>query len=147
MKQKRKFSLCLVALFIFSGMSVSHFAQAQLVQCGYDVLNPVTGVPEYVECELKDLVLLAIRFINFLLGLSWLVAIFFVFWRGYSMVTSWGNPQALTEIKAGFRNAIFGFFFIMIAYMLVNFIIFQLGGFSFSDTSSDATNILKFIFP
>lgn len=110
-------------------------ASAAIVNCGH------TGTTS--QCTLPDLIKLIARFINTLIALSWLVAVFFVFWSGYGMATSWGNSEKLTQAKASFRDAIIGFFLILIAFILVQFVAVALGGYSLG--YNDENSIFKLL--
>jgi hypothetical protein len=113
MKLKLK-AVFLVSLYL---LALAHFSSAQLVTCGH---SSAAGTN---ECQLQDLVITLIKIINTLMGLSWLVAVFFVFWGGWGMVNSAGNPEKLKEGKSTFTNAIIGFFLIMVSFLLVNFVV------------------------
>lgn len=43
---------------------------------------------------------------------------------------AFGNPEGLAGAKTSFRHAIFGFFFIMIAFLLINFAVFAFSGYN-----------------
>ena len=96
---------------------VAHFSYAQIVTCGHSTSAGTN------ECQLQDLVITLIKIINTLIGLSWLLAVFFVFWGAWGMVNSAGNPEKLKEGKSTFTNAIIGFFLIMISFLLINFVV------------------------
>ncbi len=108
---------------------------AAIVNCG---LSGTT-----TPCTLPHLVELVARLINTLIGLSWLVAVFFVFWSGYNMATAYGNQEKLTTAKSSFKDAIIGFFLIMVAFLLVNFVAVVLGGYSLN--YNDQNSIFKLL--
>jgi hypothetical protein len=112
MKPKIKLFLYLLPL-ILVGIFLAQTSQAQLITCGR------TGN----ECELKDLVVVFARLINLLLGLSWIVAIFFVFMGGWEMINSSGNEEKIKAGKTTFTNAIIGFFLILASFLIVNAVI------------------------
>jgi hypothetical protein len=123
MKQNKKVFLLLflliVNLFIVSALAHAQGPATGLVPCRGTADNP---------CTFQDLVGVVMKIINLLLGLSWLVAILFVFWGAWKMVTSWGNSEAVESGKKTFSNAIIGFFLIMVAYILLNFVVASLTG-------------------
>lgn len=84
-------------------------------------------------CTIPDLIRTAIRVINFFVGASWLVAVFFVFWGAFGLATSYGNPEKIESGKKTIQNAIVGFFLIMIAFILINWLVMVLGGYTIQD--------------
>jgi ABC-type phosphate transport system permease subunit len=134
MKQKRKLIVLIFLIAVAGTLFLVNPAEAALVRCG------TTGT---ADCQLLDLVRLVMRFINTLLGLSWLVATFFVFWNSWDIVFAWGNPEGIKKGKEGLRQALFGFFFIMVAFILVNFIVFAITGLNIRG-QSDANSIFQF---
>ena len=56
------------------------------------------------------------------------VAVFFVFWGGWSIVTAFGNSEGIEKGKKTFGNAVIGFFLIMVAYILLNFTVVAFTG-------------------
>jgi len=85
------------------------------------------------NCEIRDLFQILIRLINFLIGFSWLVAILFVFWGAYGLATSYGNSEKIEGSKKTIQQAIVGLFLSMLGFLLVNFIVSALGGFTFKE--------------
>ncbi|OGE81783.1 MAG: hypothetical protein A3E98_01530 [Candidatus Doudnabacteria bacterium RIFCSPHIGHO2_12_FULL_48_11] len=124
MKNKFILSICLVLL----GLTVFSFVAAQgetgLVPCGQRGSNN--------ECTLPHLVVLTMRVINFFVGISWIVAMFFMFWGSYGMVAAYGNQEKLTEAKGTFKDAVIGFFLIIIAFLLINFTVLAMTGKNFN---------------
>ena len=96
-------------LLILIGLSLSNPSSAALVRCR--------------DCTISNLWTTIMNLINFLLTWSGLVAIIFVIWGGWQMLTSGGNEETVTAGKTTFSNAIIGFFLIMTAFVLLNFIV------------------------
>ncbi|MDP4001383.1 MAG: pilin [bacterium] len=135
MKQKRKIAVSIFLLVLVGTFFLSSVSQAALVDCG----RSGTDNP----CELKDMILILIRVINILIGLSWLVAIWFVFWAGFNMIDSSGNEEKITAAKTSFKNAIIGFFLIMLSFLIVNVVVSMFGGYSLDPSSNNS--IYKFL--
>ena len=120
MKSKTKlFSVGFLFLIVFALVAQPALAQTGLVPCKGTVADP---------CTFKHLVLIVMKAINILLGLSWLFAVFFVFWGGWSIVTAFGNSEGIEKGKKTFGNAVIGFFLIMVAYILLNFTVVAFTG-------------------
>ena len=132
MKQKIKIIIPVLICLLF----FANFSQAALVNCGGYGPN---GQPQKA-CQLTDLVIVMVRLINFFLGMAWLVAMFFIFWAGYNMLSSSGNEEKLTAAKGTFRSAVVGFFLVMASYLLVNFAVQAFTGFKY-----DLKSILDFL--
>ena len=127
-----------IAIISLAGLFlISNFASAALVNCGGKTQEP---------CELTDLIFIIVKIINTLLGLSWLVAVFYVFWAGFTMITAYGNPEGLEVGKKTFRNAIVGFFMILVAFILVNWIVFTLTGLNLKSPEGNPDSIYH-LFP
>lgn len=82
------------------------------------------------NCTIRDLIFVVIRVINFFIGASWLVALFFVFWGAYGLSTSYGNSEKIEAGKKTIQNAIVGFFLVIVAFLLINWLVMVLGGLS-----------------
>jgi hypothetical protein len=116
MRQKIKSisAAVLLGLFLFA-----NFASAALVTCG----GPTTP-----ECKITDIILLIVRIINFLLEWAWLISLFMILWSAFTLLGSSGNEEAVTAGKDTLKQAIIGFFLIMIAYLLINWLVSALTG-------------------
>jgi hypothetical protein len=127
-----KFRIFIASLVL--GLSVFSFASAQsqgLVTCNRNdnlPANPTVEQRKDNQCKLTDLIYLIERIINFLLAWAWLISIFYVMWAGYNMLGSGGNAEAITSAKTTFSHAIIGFFLIMAAYLLINWVVSLLTG-------------------
>lgn len=103
-----------------------------LVKCGQ-------SAPGSKACTLVDLILTVGRIINFLLSWAWLVAVIFIVWAGWDLISAGGNEEGITKGKTALSNAIIGFFLIMVSFVLLNFIISILTG----DNTFTTTNLIK----
>lgn len=116
MKLKTKFWYFLFpTVFLF----FANIASAALVNCGGTGQSP---------CEIKDIVWLIARIINFLLASAWFIALFMILWSAFTLLGASGNEEEVTAGKETLRHAIIGFFLIMIAYLLINWLLFALIG-------------------
>ncbi len=149
MRSKIKIILLVVLVLLVSFLIVN-ISQAALIRCGdiqYDPqgkikVDPVTGKPAG-ECTLPNLLTVVFRLINILLGLSWLVAFFFIFWAGFSMVIAYGNEEKLKAARTGLTQAVIGFFLILLAFALINTLIALIGGYSLDPNAPNS--IFKFL--
>ena len=112
------------------GLLAAHPASAALVNCGhYDSAGNLD------KCDIADLILTVVNIINFLLAWAWLLSMFFILWAAYTLIGSGGNEEAIAKGKGTFKNAIIGFFLIMAAYLLINWIIAALTGMPINTTT------------
>jgi hypothetical protein len=119
MRPKTKNLLKLIALMaLILGPLV---AQAAIVNCGGTVNHTN-------ECQLTDLFLTIANVINLLLSIAWLISMLFILWGGWGMIGSAGNEEAVISAKATFSSAITGFFLVIAAFLLVNFMITLISG-------------------
>ncbi len=104
-----------------------------LVQCGNKVNDP---------CTVEDIFNVFIIATNLLIGLVGLITIYAVFSAGFTMVTSSGNTEKTTAGKKQLTNALIGMLLVLLAFMLVNVIIYGLAG---AKTGRDIFNPLDYI--
>lgn len=81
-------------------------------------------VPFRLDMDLLDIVAIIIQ-IAF--GLAGLIATFYLILGGYNYITSGGDPEAAEMAKVTITNAIIGMVVILISYLVVEFVLFQLG--------------------
>ena len=147
----------ILVVCLLLGLTFASVSYAALVNCGrasqlpanFNSLSQVekTAALKANQCKPSDLIFLIERIINFLLAWAWLVAIFYVMWAGYNMITAGGNSEAIDSAKTTFRNAIIGFFLIMGAYLLINWLVGLLVGVSDSRPEQGAFGIIRNLLP
>ncbi|MEJ0021715.1 MAG: pilin [Candidatus Doudnabacteria bacterium] len=144
MKENQKTKIAILVFFVLVTLAVTArpvHADIGLVQCGQtDSAGVVTN-----PCDFQDLVVLLIRVINLLLGFSWLVATFFVFWGAYKMISAFGNSEGIANGKETLRQALVGFFLVLVAFVLLNFVVASFTGYNFNFSGSDSKSIIKFL--
>lgn len=59
------------------------------------------------------------------------------------MIDSSGNEEKITAAKTSFKNAIIGFFLILLSFLIVNVVVSLFGGYSFDPSSNNS--IYKFL--
>ncbi len=116
MKSKIKLILLATLLGVFLYVNYAH---AQLVTCGGPGQSP---------CQIRDIIYLINRIINFLLSWAWLIALFMILWSAFTLGGADGNEETITVGKETLKKAIIGFFLIMISYVLINWIVSALVG-------------------
>jgi hypothetical protein len=95
---------------------IINIALAQgLVQCG-----PGTSVP---ECGKQELFKLVYTLINFGLDIAALLAVMFVMWGGFLMLTAGGSEDKISQGKSAATSAVMGLFLVLISWLIVNTII------------------------
>jgi hypothetical protein len=66
-------------------------------------------------------------------ALAGLIATFYIILGGYNYITAGGNPEAIEAAKATLTNAIIGLILVLVSYLLVDFLLGQLGATNFVD--------------
>lgn len=72
------------------------------------------------DCSACHLVELANRLIGYLIGLVMMLFAVLVVWAGFKLVTSQGNPSALSDAKGRFMNAFIGLLIVLSAWLIVD---------------------------
>ncbi len=111
--QKKIIILSLITLAVtFAPLSVHAFS---LVPCGSS---------EYPEpCQLKHLIILITRVINYLITVAAIVAMYYILLAGFNLITSVGNAEKIEKARKGLSNAIVGFGIIVLAFVFVNLLV------------------------
>lgn len=138
-----KSKIIAVVVLVLISFSINTLALAQtnqgsgLVPCGVDsnrngVVEPgidannngrIDPNEKGEECTLSEIVFLVIRMINFLLAWAWLVSLLFILWAGFGMIGAAGDTEEIQKAKTTLQNAVIGFFLVMSAFLLINFIV------------------------
>jgi len=71
-------------------------------------------------CSACHIVELANRLIKWLIGIVMMLFAVLAVWAGFNLVTSGGNPTALTEAKGRFTNAFIGLLIVLSAWLIVD---------------------------
>ena len=77
-------------------------------------------VPCVDGCKWEDLIQLANNIISFAIRLAAFVLVLVILIAGWGLITSRGNPQALTDARAKLFKAILGFAIVVCAWLIVN---------------------------
>lgn len=104
------------------GAIASAFFVPESVQAGSSFI-PCDGT----TCSACDLVKMANIIITWLIGVVVVLFGVLVFIAGFNLVTSQGNPSALSDAKARFVNTIIGLLIILAAWLIVDTIMRGLG--------------------
>ena len=107
-----------------------NFSQAALVNCGQRAANGEQNQSQ--DCTLSNLFQGVIKIVNFLIGSATLLAIGYVLYGGVRMILARGNPSAFEAAKDTMFYAVEGLIIVLLAYLIVNFILFFLSGGQFS---------------
>lgn len=90
-----------------------------LVQCGNKTNDP---------CTVEDIFNVFIIATNLMIGLVGLFTIYAIFQAGFTMTTSAGSAERLRTGKKQLVNAVIGMLLVMLAFLLVNVIVYVLIG-------------------
>ena len=104
----------LLIAFLMLALSVPLAASAALVPCGGGGQQP---------CTFQDLLALVITVINYLIGISSLVAMYHVVLAGWIMITALGNPEQIEKGKKTITEAVVGFAIVILAFMFINLLV------------------------
>ncbi len=78
------------------------------------------GGPGESPCTVKDVFVLSIRVTNTLIGLAGIYAVYQIIGAGFWMVVTMGNEESITKHKNTLTQAVVGFVFTMMAFILIN---------------------------
>lgn len=107
-----KIKILFFSVFLFA---IPFFVLAAgLVPCGGATESP---------CGIKDIFILFIRTTNTLIGLASIYAVYQIINGGFWLVVSMGNEEAISTQRKRITQAVVGFVFSMMAYMLVNTVV------------------------
>ena len=97
------------------------YKPGQLVPC-YGVGNPDKEAKNGIRahCDWNALIQLANNIISFAIRLAAFVLVLVILIAGWGLITSRGNPQALTDARAKLFKAILGFAIVVCAWLIVN---------------------------
>ena len=109
MSLKKQITILGILAFLF--MVPVAVKAAGLVPCGGPTESP---------CTVKDVFVLAIRVTNTLIGLAGIYAVYQIICAGFWMVVTMGNEESITKHKNTLTQAVVGFVFTMMAYILIN---------------------------
>jgi len=104
-----KYYFLVVAVIIL----LPDLAQAQVGLVPTDLCDGPT-------CSACHIVELINRLIKWLIGIVILLFAVLAVWAGFGLVTSGGNPSALSDAKSRFTNAFIGFLIVLAAWLLVD---------------------------
>jgi hypothetical protein len=90
-------------------------------------LVPCGGTNE-PECKLSHLIGLGNNVIEFLIYIAALIAVILLAIAGFKLVISQGNASAMEQAKSSIWNVFVGFLIILLAYLVVQTILFVLTG-------------------
>jgi len=79
-------------------------------------LVPCSGI----DCNAKDLQQLVVNVINFLITTSAIIAVLFIIWGGFLLLTSGGSPERISSGKKAITAAIIGFVIVLVAWVAIN---------------------------
>lgn len=121
---RKSFVRSLALAFLLMGLAfcVPAISHAAIVPA----CNPLPGQPN--SCGVKHIFELVVNIYNFLLGAAALVAMLFVVVGGIRMFFLAASESELENAKHTVKYAIVGFVMIACAYLIVNTLIFVLGG-------------------
>ncbi len=80
------------------------------------------------QCTLCDLFSVASNAVNLLLGLVGAVALGFLLWNAFGLITAKGNSEAIKAGKEGVWKIAVGLFFLLLAWELVALTLAIVGG-------------------
>ena len=91
-----------------------------LVPCGRMYDSPNTIWNEQEPCQICHVVPLAKNTIDYLVGIVGLISVLFIIIAGIISVTSMGSANALNLAKTAVSKSLYGFIFVLIAWLIIN---------------------------
>lgn len=113
---KQKFAVIFIALSL---LSVPFFASARgLVPCGGYLDD--AGMQREPVCDVRYMFILIATVTNWLISTAGIYAVYQIIFGGFSLVITMGNEENIAKHKKTITNAVIGFVFVMIAFIIVN---------------------------
>ncbi|MBI5530696.1 MAG: hypothetical protein HY918_04320 [Candidatus Doudnabacteria bacterium] len=113
---KQKIAAILIALSL---VFMPSFTLARgLVPCGG--YKDDAGTQREPPCTVLDFFVLVATVTNWLISLAGVYAVFEIVNAGFWLVVSSGNEESITKNKNALFQAVFGFVFVMAAFILIN---------------------------
>ena len=103
--------LIFTLVFIASGFLAPDTASAQGI---------FGGVCSGETCSACHIAVIANTLISWLIGVVMVLFAVLIVWAGFGLVTSGGNPSALTDAKSRFTNAFIGLIIVLSAWLIVD---------------------------
>ena len=96
-----------------------------LVPCGR---TPTTGKapgdePGTKPCQFRDLIVLLIRVVNYMISVAAIVAMYHILAGGFGFITALGESEKIQRAKDTISNAVVGFAMIILAFVFVNLVV------------------------
>lgn len=111
--------LCRVLSGLF--LMLPLLAEAAIVPC-----NPLASADPTRACKFSDLGTLLVSIYNFLLGIAGVAALYYMVLGGFYILQGWLVADPEGQFKEGlktFKGAIWGVFFVAVAYLAVDIIL------------------------
>jgi hypothetical protein len=110
--------------FVILASAFPYIANAQMR--GFDIRDLLPGINTPFPAS-EGLLGVVGTAITLAFGIAGLVAVIYLIMGGFSYVTAGGNPEAVEAAKTTIVNAIIGLVIILVSYLIVQFIMDQLG--------------------
>ncbi len=95
--------------------TVDNSGKSGLVPCGNTVDKP---------CTVEDIFNVFVIITNYLIGIAGLIAIISIVYAGFSMVMAAGRTEAIASGKKRLTNSVIGLILIMLAFVIINAILY-----------------------
>ena len=105
-------------------IAVSYFFALPVYAAG---LVPCGGNGEH-ECRLNDLIGMANGIVAYLLYIGVFIGVVMISYAGFTLVVSQGNENAMEKAKSRVWNVVIGFVIILLAYLIIDTILYVLTG-------------------
>ncbi|HDH31272.1 MAG TPA: hypothetical protein ENH26_00675 [Candidatus Wolfebacteria bacterium] len=103
--------LAIVIAIVIVNVSI---AQAGLVPCGTSTTNPCTW------CDLGQLIA---NIIDFLVKIAIVIAVVFIVWGGFIIMTAGGSPERAKNGRDIIKSAVIGIIITLGAWLIINTVI------------------------
>jgi hypothetical protein len=113
-----------------------------LIPCGTS--DSEDGTRPSDSCTVEDIFRLIARVTNWLITFAGIFAVVRIVIAGFGMVTSVGSPEGISKNKKALTNAIIGLGIVLIAFILINTVVFTLLGLE-GENFLETGNLLNFI--
>lgn len=108
-------------------------------------LVPCGGPSPEQPCTVYDIFGVALKFASLAMAFGGILAVFWIIYNGFGLVTSQGNQEAVGKYRQGITNAVVGFVLIIISFAIINTVVS--GIFNLSSKYNPLTNPRCYINP
>jgi len=118
LKQKKLLLTAFLLATVFFSVPFYSHARGLFVSCGG--YKDAAGTQREAPCNLCDIFSLIAIATNWLIAAAGIYAVYQIVNAGFWMITTMGDEENITKWRKALTNAVVGFVFVMMAFLIVN---------------------------